>query len=344
MTKGRYNGTLSSSATTIRSPSWSSPPVTLNSRFELSRTSMVFSSFAWQAPGTAGEASFTISPRPSLEASGSFHASAEIPALARMLHAPELRAWNLQLEGQAVYQGGTISAQGRAQARQMIVFTPDFPALRLDATSSYALENHRLNLSNLFVSIWGGTVQGAFDANFGSSPPTFRLDTQLHQVRLDSALNAASTPPLLTAQLHPASIAAGAISAKWSGHWEGLKVGFDLSLQAPAAASPHQLSVSGSARGTLEDGRGVIVHLASSEFHTPHSHITAHGTLTQKSVSPAPAEPLTLTVTTDDFEEWRPFFQSLVPTLRHPFRTEVSPRSFPGNLAAAPRSRPCEGA
>ncbi len=311
MTRGRYYGTLSSSGTTIRLANWSTPPINFNSRFELSPNSLVFSPFAWQAPGTAGEASFTILPRPALEASGSFHASTEIPALARILHAPELRAGFLQVEGVGVYHGGTISARGRAQARQVAILTPAFPSFRLDATASYALEQEQLNLTNLLVSVWGGTAQGTFQANFQEFPAKFRLNSQLHQVRLDDVLRTASTPPLLAAQLHPASVADGALSATWSGRWEGLKADFDLALHAPTAASHNVLPVSGAARGTLEDGGSLTLHLAESEFRTPHSTITARGTLTQKA-SPAAAEPLALTLTTDDFEEWRPFFQALV--------------------------------
>jgi len=311
-TRGRYNGTLSSSATTLRSPRWSSPPINFNSRFELSPARLVFSSFAWQAQGTAGAASFTIIPHPVLQASGSFHASLEIPALARILHAPELQAGTLQVEGLAVYQGGTISAQGRAQAHQAVILTPALPSLLLDATTSYALEKNQLNLTNLLVSVWGGTVQGTFQANFQDSPAKFRFNSRLHQVRLDNVLRSASTLPLFAAQLHPASVADGALSATWSGRWEGLKADFDLALQQPAAAPRNVLPVSGGARGTFEDGRGLTLHLANAEFRTPHSTITARGTVTQRITSPVAAEPLALTVTTDDFEEWRPFFRALV--------------------------------
>jgi len=107
-------------------------------------------------------------------------------------------------------------------------------------------------------------------------------------------------------------MADGALRAEWSGRGEGLKVDFDLALQAPSAPPPDALPVSGGARGTLEDGHGLILHLADSEFHTPHSTITARGTLSERMASPAPAEPLALTVSTNDFEEWRPFFQALV--------------------------------
>jgi translocation and assembly module TamB len=312
MTRGRYNGTLSSSATTIRSPQWSPPPITFNSRFELSPASLVFSSFAWQAQGTTGEASFTIVPHPDLQASGSFHASTEIPALARMLHAPELRGGTLQVEGLAVYQDGNISAQGRAQARQLAILTPGLPPLRLEGTTSYALEKTQLNFTNLLVAVWGGTVQGTLQVNFQDLPAKFRLNSRLHQVRLDNALDSAGTPPLLASQMRPVSMADGALNATWSGQGEGLRADFDLALERPEAPPRNVLPVSGMARGTLEDGRGLTLHLEDSEFQTPHSTITARGTFAAAIASPAAAEPLALTVTTNDFEEWRPFFQALV--------------------------------
>ena len=312
MKRGRYTGTLSSSATTIRSSSWSSPPIKFNSRFELSAASLVFSSFAWQAQGTTGDASFTIIPHPALQASGSFHASVELPALATILHAPEWRAGTVQIEGIATYQDGSISAQGRAQGRNVAIFLPSFPPLLLDATTSYALEKSQLNLTNLLTSVWGGTAQGTLQANFQGSPAKFRLNSRLHQVRLDNLLRTPGTPPLLTTQLHPVSMADGDFRATWSGRGEGLKADFDLALQGPPGVPPNVLPVSGAARGTLEVDRGLTLHLADSEFRTPHSTITARGTLTPRIASTAAAEPLALTVTTDDFEEWRPFFRALV--------------------------------
>ncbi len=56
LARGRYDGAISSSAIAVRSSRWSSPPIKFNGRFELSPASLVFSSFAWQAQGTAGQA------------------------------------------------------------------------------------------------------------------------------------------------------------------------------------------------------------------------------------------------------------------------------------------------
>jgi translocation and assembly module TamB len=309
LTRGHYLGAISSSAITLRSAGWSSPPVKFNGRFDLSPVSLVFSTFAWQAQGTAGEAYFTITPHPEWQVSGAFHGSVELPALATLLHAPELRAGTLQVEGLADYQGGIVSAQGRAQARQVAILTPGFPSVLLNATTSYAVEKNQLNLTNLLVAVWGGTVQGTLQANFQKSPAEFRLNSRLHQLRLDNLLRTPDAAPALATPGHPVSAANGALSATWSGRWEELKADFDLALQAPAGAPPNALPVSGVARGSFEDGRGLTLHLADAEFRTPHSTITARGTLAQKIASLA-AEPLALTVATDNFEEWRPFFQS----------------------------------
>ena len=223
---------------------------------------------------------------------------------------PELRSGALLFEGVAEYRNGAISARGRAQARQVSILTPAFPLLRLDATTSYAMEKNRINFTNLLVSMWGGAAQGTLEANFENSPAKFRLNAHLHQVQLDNVLRSASAAIVPAEQMHPSAAASGALNATWSGQWQGLKADFDLSLQPPAAA-PHLLPISGTARGTLEDGRGLTVHLDDSEFRTPHSSISARGTLSEKLQSSAPAEPLALSVSTDDFEEWRPFFQSL---------------------------------
>ncbi len=335
LARGRYDGAISSSAIAVRSSRWSSPPIKFNGRFELSPASLVFSSFAWQAQGTAGQAYFTITLHPQWRVSGSFHASAELPALAGILHAPELRAGTLQIEGLATYEGGMITAQGRAQARRVAILTPTFPALLLEASTSYVVNENQLDLTNLLVSVWGGTMQGRLQANFQHAPAQFHLSSQLHQVRLDNLLRSPGPPPLLAPPLHFASAADGALSATWSGRGENLHADFDLALQAPLRPPPSVLPVSGRARGALEDGRGLTVHLADSEFRTPHSTITAHGTLAQKISSPATAEPLAITIVTDNFEEWRPFFQTSV-TAPSEIPLELKSRAeFSGQLSGS---------
>ncbi|MGD1154646.1 MAG: translocation/assembly module TamB domain-containing protein [Terriglobia bacterium] len=332
MTRGRYTGTLSSSATTIRSARGSLPPVTFNSRFELTRAGLVVSSFAWQAPGMMGRASFTVRPLATPEAYASFQVSADLPALNRIFLVRELPAGSLQIEGQAIYRHGELYAQGRARARQVAVHSPTFSSERLDATADYALEKGQLNLTNLIVSAWGGTAQGTLQANLGDSPASFRLKAQVHQVRLEDALSSTAPGPLLAAELHLAAAIDGTVNATWSGRLERLKTTFDLTFHGPAGAPRNQLPVSGCARGTLGEERGLTLHLAKAEFQTPHSTVTAQGTLQEPASLSGAAQPLTLTIATADFEEWRPLFQTLMATSESIPLALESPAEFSGQL------------
>jgi translocation and assembly module TamB len=339
MTHGRYAGTLSSSATTLRSSRGSLPPVTFNSRFELTRAELVVSSLAWQTAGMTGRASFTVRPLATPEAYASFQVSADLPTLSRILLARELTAGNLQIDGQAIYRHGEWYAQGRARARQVAVLSPSLSSGRLEAMADYALEKRRLNLTNLLVSAWGGTAQGTLQADLGQSPAIFRLSAQLHQMRLADALRSAGPEPLLAAQLHLAAAIDGTVNATWAGRLARSRTTFDLTLHAPTGVPRDQLPVNGYARGELAEEGGMALHVAQAEFRTPHSTISAQGTLQEPATLSGAAQPLTLAITTADFEEWRPLFQALVaPPEPIPLMFE-SPVEFSGQLTG-PLSQP----
>ncbi len=326
MGRGVYDGTLSSSATTLRSPHWSSPPVKFTSRFEASHASLVFSSFAWQMPGEEGVASFTILPLPALCVSGSFHTSTDVSFLSRVLKAPALREGNLVVDGTGVYEDGHLTAQGQAHARKVAILASGSRPLLLEVTSNYAWEKAQLNLSDLLVSIWGGTVQGSLQADFRNSQDRFRLSSQVRQVRLEQFLNSASGPSAFVAQLHPVSIAAGGLNAAWSGRGQGLEANFDLGFAAPAVAPFNTLPINGTARGTLREGSGWVLQLDASRFETPHSTLSAQGTLAEHALPSNPADPLAVTASTDRFEEWQPLIQSLA-ELPSPIPLELKSRA-----------------
>ncbi len=323
---GVYHGTLSSSATTIRSPQWSSPAIKFTSRFEASHASLVFSSFAWEMPGEEGVASFSILPLPALHISGSFHTSTDVSFLSRVLKSPELREGNLVVDGTGLYEDGAITARGQAHARKVAILAPGSPPLLLEGTSNYTWEKAQLNLSGLLVSIWGGTVQGSLQADFRNSPARFRLKSQVHQVRLEQFLKFTGGPSAFVAQLHPVSLAGGGLSASWSGRGQGLEANFDLAFSAPAASPFNALPISGTARGTLRDEGGWVLQLDDSRFKTPHSTVSAQGTLAEHAPPAGTADALAVTASTDRFEEWQPFIQSLA-ELPSPIPLELKSRA-----------------
>lgn len=312
MTGGRYTGTISSSATTIGSSNWTIPPIKFNSRFELSATKFVFPSFAWQSRGISGNASFSVVPHPEIQATGTFRANLELPALAPILHAPEWHAGTVQFDGMAIYEVGKLSARGHAQGHKVAIVLPTFAPMVFDATTNYTLENSKVNLTNLVASVWGGTTRGSMELNFQGAIPKFLLDIRLHQIQLDNLLKIPGTPALYAVQLQPVSTADGTFKATWTGRGDELNGVFDLAMQQPTDVHQGTLPVGGSARGSLGiNDDGFTIHLLDSVFVTPHSRITAHGTLTPRIKSPGVAEPLAMEVSTDNFQEWQPFFQSV---------------------------------
>lgn len=333
MSQGRYTGALSSAGTLVRSGRWSPPPINLNSRFELSHAGLVFSWFAWHAQGMDGEAAFSILANPTLRASGSFRTTTELGALGRVLRIPQLRAGTLELEGLAGYQDGNFTARGRTQVRNAVINMPALPSLPLSLAADYSLGKDQLDLSDLVASIWEGTIHGTLQANFERTPAKFRLESRVQHLQLSNLLRIADGSNLIAAQLRPAALADGDLRATWTGQVENLQADFALALQPPP--SGQGLPVSGLARGTLENGNGFTLHLEESELHTPHSTIQAHGTLAERASAATASDPLVLVVTTNDFEEWRPFFEKLVAT-PHGIPLQLNaPAGFSGELGGS---------
>jgi translocation and assembly module TamB len=342
MTRGRYTGTLSSSGATLRSRRWSLPPITFNSRFEISHDGLAIPSIAWQAQGMTGGGSFAFRPLVP-EAYASFRVSGDLTALARVFAVRDLRTGSVQIEGQAIYRYGKFYAQGRARARQVTILSPLPFSGSLEGSTDYAFENSRLNLTNLALFGWGGAAQGTLQSNLGVSPPSFHLSAQLHHLQLEDALRSLPPARLLAASIHPVGAADGTLSATWFGWLERLKATFDLSFHAPASAPRNLLPINGFARGTLGEERGWTLELTQARFQTPHSTLSAQGTLVGRTEPSRPSPPLSVRLVSTDFEEGRPLFQALAMTSEAVPLVLQSPAEFSGSLTGTYTQPALEG-
>jgi translocation and assembly module TamB len=343
MTRGRYTGTLSSSGATLRSRRWSLPPITFNSRFELSHEGLAVSSFAWQTQGIRGGGSFALRSLAVPEAYASFQVSGDLPTLARVFAVRDLSSGSVQVEGQAIYREGKLYAQGRGRARNVTIVSPLLIPGSLEASANYVFENSQLNLTNLTLSAWGGAAQGTLQANLGVSPASFHLSAQLHQLRLEDALRSVPPARLLMAPLHAVGVTDGTLSATWSGWLESLKATFDLTLHAPASAARNLLPINGLVRGTLAEDRGWTLEISQAQFQTPHSTLSAQGALVGRADLSRPSLPLSVRVVTNDFEEWRPLFQALAMTSEAIPLVFRSPAEFSGRLGGTYTEPSLEG-
>ena len=305
----RYVGSLSSSATTIRSPRWSPPAITFTGQFELSRAGLDVTSLTWQVQGMTGQASFSLRHAPKRAASFSFQADVEVPPLARILQLPELRAGSVRVEGQGSYRAGQWFVQGRTQARQLLIKGPEFNPGPVDASADYRLDQGRVVLSNLRGAGLGGTAQGKAEVALNGSTPRFHLYTQLHSLDLAAVFRSFSPTSMLISHLRPSSRIDGTAEASWNGRLENFRSEFSLLFRAPEAAPKSSLPVSGRARGRIEQARVLDLELKEAAFETPHSSLTARGILSESAASSAPARSLAFAVTSSDFDEWRPLVE-----------------------------------
>ena len=333
--RGGYSGNVSSAGVNWRAPGLALPPVTLSGRFEITPIGLSVSSLTWQAPGTSGGASFMVLPRAVLQASGSFHVSLEFPTLSRLLNTPELQTGTVKVEGLATYEKASLTARGRVQARQLTVFQPGRPSVTLDAASNYTYENEQLELNGLLASLWNGTLQGTLHASLQQSPASYSLDARLRGVRIENALKVPNEPPVMVLQLHPGTAADGDLRAVWSDRGEHFNASFAFTLRAPEDLPPGVLPLSGAMRGFIENRAGLTIHLTDSEYHLPHSTVTVHGALVEAASSPPPAEPLALTIHTNNFEEWQPLFQTVMQGSPGVPLQLISPAVFDGEVTGS---------
>lgn len=325
----RYSGNLSSSGVVIKTPERAFPPMTVRAAFELSGERLEVSSLEWQCRGLQGKGTFSFSNWASPEGQFSFQARGEIAQLAPALELRDLRGGSVEWDGQATYRRGEFAAKGRIQARRLSVRSLPFEASGIDLFADYSADRGHIELSNLTVFALGGTAQGRAEISFQDPSPRVAVRTQLRGLRLEAALRSLSRPPAILDHLRLASQVSGTLDAAWEGRLENLNSQFNLQMQPPLASPPDAHPLRGFVQGNASTARGLVFEIHDAEFQTPHSTLTAHGTLGMPRVA------LTLRFVTADFEEWRPAVEFLTGSRDHIPLKLNSEATFTGEVAGS---------
>lgn len=299
-----YSGSISSSELSLKGRGLPVLPISFATQIQFSSDHLEVGSLTWESAGITGCGSFTLHRLPSLKGQGSFQASGELPALARALRLQELKGGNFNWEGQASYRDGKLEAKGRVRAHQLMLRTSSFEPGRIDLWADYSADLRHLEVSNLGVSLLGGTAQGWAEVSFQGSAPTFVLRTQIHELDLVRALESFSSGPAVVGRLHVAAVIDGSANAVWSGRLKNFVSQFNFTFNPLSGGDAGSLPVLGFARGTAKIADGFVLELEDARLQTPHSSLTAHGTLEASQSS------LAFQLSTSDFEEWRPLVEA----------------------------------
>ncbi|HKS95191.1 MAG TPA: translocation/assembly module TamB domain-containing protein [Terriglobia bacterium] len=306
----RYQGHVAASLSRVEAGRYSLPPVTFATGLEFSRQEFLLTNLVWRiAPSTgigavSGQGSVGFQKLPELNVDFVLQAKGDLLRAAQILHVPELKAGTFEWSGQGSYRGRELGARGRFAARQMTIRSTAYQASRVDVSGDYTADQQRIALSRLTASLLGGTATGGGEVKL-EGPPRVALRLALRGMDLQRSLNLLAAGRPIPAPLPMAGQVSGPLDASWRGNLADFKSRFDLSL-TPAAAQPGSRAVSGFARGNaITTGAGLVVELEAAEFHTPHSSLTAKGSLGARESN------LAITLTTSDFDEWRPLAESM---------------------------------
>jgi translocation and assembly module TamB len=298
----RYVVSISSSELTYGLPGWTVPPVAFAAQLDFSRNDLALRSLTWRSSGLRGQASLSLYRLPSVNAQLALKAEGELASLAKILGFAGLKSGSFDWDAQATYQDGpqeVFEAKGRLQARRLNIADRSFELRDIDLSTDYSADRRRVELSNLRLSLLGGTVQGRAEGSLEGPSPKFVVRTELQQLSLGQLLKSIPSAHEITPRLRLDSSVGGTADLAWSGKLKGLSSSFDLSF-VPRGDQPGLRFLVGYARGTVKAAPGLLVNLEDAELQTPHGLLRAGGTLGGGAVN------VNVLLTTTDFEEWRP--------------------------------------
>jgi translocation and assembly module TamB len=301
----RYVVSISSSELAYGLPGWTVPPLAFAAQLDFSRNDLALRSLTWRSSGLRGQASLSLYRLPVLNAQLAVKAEGELASLAKILGFPEVKSGSFEWDAQSTYQGGrqeVLEAKGRLQARRLTVADPSFALGDINLSTDYLADRRHVELSNLRLSLLGGTVQGRAEGSLQGPSPKFIVHTELQQLSLGQLLESISSARDITPRLRVDSSVGGTADVTWSGKLKNLNSSFDLSFE-PRGDQARSRFVVGFARGTAKAAPGLLVNLEDAELQTPHGLIRAGGTLGGGAIN------LSVLLTTSDFEEWRPLVE-----------------------------------
>lgn len=323
----RYAGSLSSSATRIQAGHWSAPPLTLTTHFELSPGALNVKSLNWQSSGFTGHGSLSLRNPASPEGSFSFKAMAEIAGFARTLGYKNVQGGTLGLEGRGNYQQGNVTAQGRIEARKLVLRSSVFNPGPVDLSADYLADLRHAEFTNLRATAPIGGAEGRADISFRGSSPEIVLRAQIRGLDMAAALGSFTRGQSVLSRIPRVARIDGTAEAAWTGRLESLRSKFDVQFHSPPGQAPGSFPVSGYARGQAAMAGGFLLDLREAKLQTPQSVLWAQGKLGGLESN------LTFELTTSDFQEWRSLAEYLYGVAQPIPLSLESPATLSGAIA-----------
>jgi len=297
--RGRYTGAVSASPLDLTGLGLRLPPLTVSTRLEIAKNTLVINSLVWRSALLSGNGSALLQWLPAVRSQFSFQVDGEAGALAKLLGHNEVQGGRLATKGQGTYDSRTLKVSGRLDAPRLVVHAPNVQPFPADFAADYTLNGHRASFSHINASLLGGSARGAADFSLEAPSPQFKADLEIQNVDVAAAIGLLPGAASALRDFPVASRAGGRVQVLKGGNTAVLQSAFDLRLEASQPHAVGREPLSGLARGTLALGRTLSVDLDQVALQTSGSSVVFHGQLSEA------APNLAFEVRTTDFEEWR---------------------------------------
>lgn len=296
---GRYTGAVSASPLDLSSPGLRLPPLTVSTRIEIAKNTLVVNSLVWRSALFTGNGSAVLHWLPAIWSRFSFEIDGDAGSLAKLLGHDEVRGGRFATAGRGTYVPSSLNVAGRIDARRIVVQVPNVLPVPVDVAADYSLDGRHVAFSRASTSLLGGVARGTADVSFEAPSPRFKANLDIQNVDFAAVVGLLPSGAAVLRDFPLASRASGKLQLSGSGKAGVVESGFDLRFEAAQPPVRGRKPLSGFARGTATLGRSVSVDVDEASLQSAHSTVTLHGQLSEAALN------LALELRTTDFEEWR---------------------------------------
>ena len=360
----RYVGHVSIGAVDTKLPNCRPFAWMSSANFSLGADSAAFSSLQWNSGHSSLSARGEISDFRHPRVQGTYEARVDVGEAAAIARRREVRTGVLQLKGSGEWLAEKFSAKGALDVTDLSWQDEKVSVSKASITTDYSISDEQFKLSRIEGKILGGSFTGDAEMNQWLAPdqhlsatakkaletavitaaPSFKKNSRdasrvkakpfqnaviafrLHNISAEDLALALNSQEHPFPDFHLASLASGAIQARWRGTRRDAEINFSLDASASPPLNHSLRPLNGHAFGTYDVGASRL-DLPDFWFTTSASHVQASGTLSATSA-------LRLSVTTNSLADWLPLLEAV----RGPALIPVSLNghaAFNGNLSGA---------
>ena len=205
-----------------------------------------------------------------------YRAWLELSDFRKTLRSPMTPTGKVDVRGEGTLVSGVAQGNGSFAGSEINLNYEGFHDSGVAARGSYRFDKNGLQVPDLFVNAFGGSVSGPVTMKFAGLQ--FQARTHIQNVRMAQILPSLERSSFPVNELHWDSVVTADTVETWTGPFEHFEISGVMDLNSPGELAARHIPVTGGSTFRYRYDKGLLA-LESAEFDTPTSRIHADGTL-----------------------------------------------------------------